>query len=142
MSKALRLVFLASMVLNIVLVGAFLGRLTGEESRSFRQRTEAELKKLAEPAQSRIRAQLQKIRAAGDPLRKKLDQARAETLRIFAAEPFDELAYDRQIKKIDDLRAEMFHRMDQAVKQTARELSAEERRMFADILRRPPRPSN
>jgi uncharacterized membrane protein len=142
MSKALRLVLLASLVLNIVLVGAFLGRLTGEESRSFRQRTEAELKKLAEPAQSRIREQFQKIRAAGDPLRKKLDEARAEALRIFAAEPFDEVAYDRQIQKIDDLRAEMFNRMDQAVKQTARELSPEERRLFADILRRPPRPSN
>jgi uncharacterized membrane protein len=142
MSKALRLVLLASLVLNVVLVGAFLGRLTGEESRSLRQRTEAELKKLAEPAQSRIREQFQKIRAAGDPPRKKLDEARAEALRIFAAEPFDEVAYDRQIQKIDDLRAEMFNRIDQAVKQTASELSPAERRLFADLLRRPPRPSS
>ena len=140
MNKALRLVFLASLVLNIVVLGAFLGRLPlGFEGRSSRfQRTEEALKKLSEPAQSRIREKFQNIRAAGDPFRARLDEARTEALRIFGAEPFDEAAYNQQIKKIEDLRAEMFTRMGQAVKQAARELSPEERRMFADVLRRPP----
>ena len=140
MSKALRLVFLASLVLNIVLIGAFLGRLPlgAEKIPSPRQRIDEQLQKLPEPEQSRIREKLQAIRAAGDPLRKQLDEARGEALRIFGSEPFDEAAYDRQIKKIDDLRAEMFKRMDQTVKQTAKDLSPEERRMFAEVLRRPP----
>ena len=59
---------------------------------------------------------------------------------MLAAEPFDEAAYDRQVKKIDELREEMFKRMGAVIKQTVKELSPEERRMFADVLRRPPPP--
>lgn len=144
MNKTLRLVFLASLVLNIILLGVLLGRLplSGGESPSRRQRMEQELKKLPEPAQSHIREKFQTIRAAGDPLRPQLDEARTEALRIFSSEPFDEAAYDQQIKKIDGLRGEMFRRMDQAVKQATKELSVDERRKFADVLRRPSPPSN
>ena len=142
MSKKLRLVFLASLVLNILLLGVLLGRvpLGFEGPPSRQQRMEQGLKKLPEPAQSRIREKFQNIRAAGDPVRGQLDEARAEALRILGTEPFDEAAYDQQIKKIDALREEMFKRMGQVVKQTAKELSAEERRMFAEVLRRPPPP--
>jgi len=142
MSKTLRLVFLASLVLNILLLGVLLGRVpTGlEATPSRQQRMEQGLKKLPEPAQSRIREKFQNIRAAGDPVRAQLDEARAEALRILGTEPFDEAAYDQQIKKIDGLREEMFKRTGQVVKQTAKELSAEERRMFAEVLRRPPPP--
>lgn len=142
MSKTLRLVFLASLVLNILLLGVLLGRVpTGMEATPSRQqRMEQGLKKLSEPAQSRIREKFQNIRAAGDPVRAQLDEARAEALRILGTEPFDEAAYDQQIKKIDGLREEMFKRTGQVVKQTAKELSAEERRMFAEVLRRPPPP--
>ena len=55
-----------------------------------------------------------------------------------AAERFDETAYDRQVSKIEELRGEMFKRMGQDFKQTAKEFSPEERRMLADLLRRPP----
>jgi len=64
--------------------------------------------------------------------------ARAEALRILSADPFDEAAYDQQVNKIEELRAEMFKRMGQMIKQTAKELAPEERRMLADLLRRPP----
>jgi uncharacterized membrane protein len=142
MNKTLRLVFLASLVLNIILLGVLLGRLplSGGEPPSRRQRMEQELKKLPEPAQSRIREKFQTIRSAGDSLRAQLDEARVEALRIFSSEPFDEAAYDQQIKKIDGLRGEMFRRMDRAVKQATKELSTDERRLFADVLRRPPPP--
>lgn len=144
MNKTLRLVFLTSLVLNVVLLGVLLGRLPlgGAEPLSRRQRMEQELKKLSEPAQSRIREKFQAIRAAGDPLRPQLEEARAEALRIFSSEPFDEAAYDQQIKKIDGLRGEMFRRMDQAVKQATKELSTDERRLFADVLRRPATPAS
>jgi uncharacterized membrane protein len=143
MNRALRLVLLVSLVSNIVLFGAFVGWLprSFEAPPSRSQRMEERLKKLPEPAQSRLREKFQTIRAAGDPLRKQLDEARADALRVLSAEPFDEAAYDQQIRKIGGLRDEMFARMGHAVKQTAKELSPEERRMFADTLRRPPPPS-
>jgi uncharacterized membrane protein len=99
---------------------------------------EESLAKLPEPVQARFREKFAQIRAAGDPQRDEIDQARAEALRILSADSFDEVAYDRQISKIGELRADMFARMGQMMKQTAKELTPEERRMLADVLRRPP----
>ena len=143
MSKTLRLVFLASLVLNIILLGVIVGHLPrsldGASSR--RQQMEQALQNLPDPIEARFREKFQQIRAAGDPVRKQMDAARDEALRLLSTEPFDEAAYDRQVRKIDELREEMFKRMGQVIKQTVKELSPDERRMFADLLRRPPPPS-
>lgn len=142
MTKSFKLVFLASLVLNLLLLGVILGRVPGafESGSPSEQRMEQALKNLPEPAQTRVREKFAQIRAAGGPLREQMDRARAEALRLLSAEPFDEAAYDRQVSKISELRLEMFKRMGQSVKQTAKELTPEERRMFADVLRRPPPP--
>jgi len=140
MSRKVRLTFLASLVLNIVLLGVILGhvpRSLGQRP-SRQERMEQGLRKLPEPVQARFREKFAQVRAAGDPARQQMEDARTEALRLLAAEPFDEAAYDRQINKIDALREDMFKRMGQAVKQIVKEFSPEERRMFADLLRRPP----
>jgi uncharacterized membrane protein len=143
MTKALKLAFLASLVLNLLLLGVILGQVPRglEATPPTRQsRMEEALKKVPEPTQSRFREKFAQIRAVNDPLRQQIDEARAETLRLLAAERFDETAYDRQVSKIEELRGEMFKRMGQDFKQTAKEFSSEERRMLADVLRRPPPP--
>jgi uncharacterized membrane protein len=143
MSKTLRLVFLASLVLNVILLGVIVGHvprsLQGGPTRQ--QRMEQALQKLPDPVEAKFREKFQQIRAAGDAQRQQMDAARDEALRLLSADPFDEAAYDRQVRKIDELREEMFKRMGQAIKQTIKDLSPEERRMFADLLRRPPPPS-
>jgi uncharacterized membrane protein len=143
MTKAIKLAFLASLVLNLLLLGVILGQVPRglEATPPTRQsRMEEALKKVPEPTQSRFREKFAQIRAVNDPLRQQIDEARAETLRLLAAERFDETAYDRQVSKIEELRGEMFKRMGQDFKQTAKEFSPEERRMLADVLRRPPPP--
>jgi uncharacterized membrane protein len=143
MTKTVKLAFLGSLVLNVLLLGVILGQVPrGLESMPLtrQQRMEDSLKKLPEPTQARFREKFSQIRAAGDPLRHQIDQARAETLRLLSADPFDEAAYDREVNRIEALRAEVFKRMAQNFKQTAKEFSPEERRMLADVLRRPPPP--
>jgi uncharacterized membrane protein len=143
MTKAIKLAFLASLVFNLLLLGVILGQVPRglEATPPTRQsRMEEALKKVPEPTQSRFREKFAQIRAVNDPLRQQIDEARAETLRLLAAERFDETAYDRQVSKIEELRGEMFKRMGQDFKQTAKEFSPEERRMLADVLRRPPPP--
>jgi uncharacterized membrane protein len=140
MTKAVKLAFLASLVLNLLLLGVILGQVPrGLEATppTRQQRMEEGLKKLPEPAQSRFREKFAQIRASSDRLRQQIDGARAETLRLLSADPFDAAAYDRQVNKIGELRSEMFKQMGQNFKQTAKELSPEERRMLADLLRRP-----
>jgi uncharacterized membrane protein len=140
MTKTIKLAFVASLVLNLLLLGVILGQVPRafDAAPTRQQRMEESLNKLPEPVQTRFREKFAQIRAAGDPQRQQIDQARAEALKILSAEPFDEAAYDRQINQIDELRAEMFKRMGQVIKQTAKELAPEERRMLADLLRRPP----
>jgi uncharacterized membrane protein len=141
MTKTVKLAFLASLVLNLLLLGVILGQVPrGLEPTppTRQQRMEEALKKVPEPAQSRFRDKFAQMRASTDPLRRQIDEARGETLRLLSADPFDEAAYDRQVSKIEELRAEMFKRMGQKFKETATEFSPEERRMLADVLRRPP----
>lgn len=140
MTKRIKLAFVASLVVNLLLLGVILGKVPRafDAPPTRQQRMEESLNKLPEPVQTRIRETFAQIRTAGDPVRQEIDQARAEALTILSAEPFDEAAYDRQINQIDELRAEMFKRMGQVIKQTAKELAPEERRMLADLLRRPP----
>jgi len=140
MTRKVKLTFFASLVLNIVLLGVILGQVPRSfgERPSRQERMEQGLRKLPEPMQTRFREKFAQVRAAGDPVRQQMEDARAEALRLLAAEPFDEAAYDRQINKIDELREDMFKRMGQSIKQIVKEFSPEERRMFADLLRRPP----
>ena len=143
MTKTVKLAFLGSLVLNVLLLGVILGQVPrGLESMppTRQQRMDDSLKKLPEPTQARLREKFSQIRAAGDPLRQQIDQARAETLRLLSADPFDEAAYDREVNRIEELRGEMFKRMAQNFKQTAKEFSPEERRMLAEVLRRPSPP--
>jgi uncharacterized membrane protein len=142
MSKTVKLVFLTSLVLNVLLLGVLLGRLprSFDQALSRQQRLEQALKDLPKPMQTRFREKFKQMRAAGDPLRDQIRAAREETLGILSADPFDEAAYDRHVSKIEDLQLQMFKKMGQVVKETAKELSPEERRMFAQVLRRPPPP--
>ena len=140
MSKTVKLVFLVSLVLNILLVGVLLGRLPRDVGFDRQQRLEQALKDLPEPTQTRFREKFKQMRAAGDPLRDQIRLAREETLRILSADPFDEAAYDRHVSQIDELQLQMFKKMGQVVKEIAKELPPEERRLFAQILRRPPPP--
>jgi uncharacterized membrane protein len=132
--------FLASLVLNLLLLGIILGYAPrGLDARPTRQqRLEEALKKLPEPAQTHLREKFSQIRATAEPLRQESDEARAEAIRLLSTEPFDESAYDRQISRIEELRSETFKRMGQIIRQTAKELSPDERRMLAEVLRRPP----
>jgi uncharacterized membrane protein len=140
MSNAIKLAFIGSLVLNLLLLGVILGlapRRFEATPPSRQQRIEEALKKLPEPGQSRVRESFTKMRTSMDPLREQLDRARTETLRLLGTEPFDAAAYDREVGEIEALRAEMSKRAGQHLRQTARELSPEERRMLVEVLRRP-----
>src|SRR5437773_4490242 len=101
MTKRFKLVFLASLFLNIVLLGVIVGHLPRslESTPSRRQQMEQSLQKLPDPIEARFREKFQQIRAAGDPVRQQMDAARDEALRLLSTEPFDEAAYDQQVKK-------------------------------------------
>src|SRR5436309_15390930 len=113
MSKTLRLVFLASLVLNIILLGVIVGHLPRslDGAPPSRQQMKQALQNLPDPIEARFREKFQQIRAAGDPVRKQMDAARDEAVRLLSTEPSDEAAYDRHVETIDELRQERLKRM-------------------------------
>jgi uncharacterized membrane protein len=142
MSQKTKLVFIASIVLNVLLVGVLLGQSPRRFDRgSMReQRMEQAIKDLPEASQTRLRERFHQLRAAADPLFAQMRQAQDETVRLIGADPFDEAAFDRQEAKINELRAEMTKKLSQVVKNAIKDLPPEERRRFAELLRRPPPP--
>jgi uncharacterized membrane protein len=138
MKSKFRIVFLGSIILNVLLAGVIFGRLPQQfqESSSQRGRFRAEVEKLPEPARSRFREKIDEFRKTG--LREQIRAAREETIRLLSADPFDEAAYDRQVLKMNDLRMQMSNRMAENVREVVRDLPLDQRNAVAEMLKRPP----
>ncbi len=140
MNRTARIVFVISIILNVLMLGVILG----QSPRRFalspmrQQRLEQALKNLPEAEQNRLRERFQKLRAAADPLFGQIRQAEDQAVDLLGRETFDETAYDSQVNKINEIRQNMTRQLAQVVKDVIKDLSADERRHFADLLRRPP----
>ena len=142
MNNKLKGAFIASIVLNVLLLGIFFGTLSpgfGRES-SRRERLTAEIEKLPEPARSQIRDKMAQLRATDDPLREQMRQARNQAIDLLIAEPLDEAAYDKQLIQISQLRAQISKRVADDLKELVRGLSPEQRTAVGEVLKRPPPP--
>jgi uncharacterized membrane protein len=142
MSQKTKLAFIASIVLNVLLVGVLLGQSPRRFDRGTmrQQRMEQVIKDLPEASQTRLREKFQQLRAAADPLFEQIRKSEEEAVQLLAKAPFDEPAYDRQVSKITEIRVAMTKKLSQVVKDANKDLSAEERTRFAQLLRRPPPP--
>ncbi len=129
MNTKLKSAFIVSIILNVLLLGIFFGTLSpgfGRES-SRRERLTAEIEKLPEPARSRFRDKMAQLRAADDPLREQMRQARNQAIDLLVAEPLDEAAYDKQLIQISQLRGQISKRVSDDLKELVRGLPPEQR---------------
>lgn len=143
MNTKLKSAFIVSIILNVLLLGIFFGTLSpgfGRES-SRRERLTAEIEKLPEPARSRFRDKMAQIRAADDPLRDQMRQARNQAIDLLIAEPLDEAAYDKQLIEISQLRGQISKRVADDLKELVRGLPPEQRAAVGAVLKRPAPPS-
>ena len=142
MNTKLKSAIIASILLNVLLLGVLFGRLSpgfgGENSR--RERLTAQIEKLPEPARSRFRDKLSQFRSADDPAREQMRQARNEAIRLLVAEPFHEAAYDQQVLKMTELRRQRTQRMSDGMKELIKGLPPEQRTAVGEMLKRPTPP--
>ena len=143
MNRAAKMTFVGSIILNVLLVGFVVGQSPRRFDRSAmrQQRMEQVIKDLPEASQQRLRERFQQLRGTAEPLFEQMRKAQDDALQLLGAESFDEAALDRQEAKIQELRAEMSKKLSQSVKLAIKDLGPEERRRFAQMLRRPPSPS-
>ena len=142
MNTKLKSAFIASLVLNVLLLGIFFGTLSpgfGRES-SRRERLTTEIEKLPEPSRSRFRDKIAQLRSADDPVREQMRQARNQAIELLVAEPFDEAAYGEQLIKISQLRGQMSKRVAEDLKELVRGLPPDQRATVGEMLKRPAPP--
>jgi uncharacterized membrane protein len=142
MNTKLKIAFIVSIILNVLLLGIFFGTLSpgfGRES-SRRERLTAEIEKLPEPARSRFRDKMAQLRAADDPLREQMRQARNQAIDLLVAEPLDEAAYHKQLIQISQLRGQISKRVADDLKELVRGLPPAQRATVGELLKRPPPP--
>ena len=98
MSQKTKLAFIASIVLNVLLVGVLLGQSPRRfDPGSMReQRMEQAIKDLPAASQTRLRERFKQLRATAEPLFREMRQIQDESARLLAVEPFDEAAFDGQ----------------------------------------------
>lgn len=140
MNKSTKLAFIGSLVLNLLLLGFVIGQSPRRFDRGAmrEQLMEQKIKDLPQDSQARLRQRFKLLRTTAEPLFNQLRQAQDEMVGLIGAEPFDPAAFERQEAKIIQFRAETTKQLSQAVKDAVKELTPEERRRFAEILRRPP----
>jgi uncharacterized membrane protein len=85
---------------------------------------------------------MDRMREGSEPIREQIRKAREEAIRILIAEPFDGMAYDRQVSKIHELHGQRSQRMADLVKEVAKDLPLDQRQMLAEVLSRPPTSSS
>lgn len=144
MNAKLKFAFLASLIVNVFLIGVMLGELPRrfDEDLSREDRMEKAIAALPEPLQAQFRGKLARMREGSEPIREQIRQAREETIHILIAEPFDGTAYDRQVSKIHELQGQRSQRMAEVVKEVAKDLPPEQRLVLAEVLKRPPSSSS
>ena len=135
MNRKLRWVILASILLNVLLVGILFGQLPRRFDRdAYRQQVVDEaVKQLPESVQATFRDRMDEMRAEAEPIRNQIREARDETVRIVIGDPFDEAAFDQQVAKINELRMQMAG----ILKKAAKEMPPDQRRALGETLKRP-----
>jgi uncharacterized membrane protein len=140
MKKKLQFACLASLIVNVLLIGVLLGQLPNrfEQGLSRQQSMEQALQELPEPMQAQVRDKIDQMHEAVEPIREQIREARDEAVRTLITEPFDQAAYERQVDTINDLRLQRSKRMAATFKELAKALPPAQRNVLAKILRRPP----
>ncbi|MGH7809647.1 MAG: periplasmic heavy metal sensor [Candidatus Binatia bacterium] len=144
MNRTAKLAFVASITLNVLLIGVLLGQSPHRFDRGAarQQRIEQALKDLPEASQARLRERFKQLRSAAEPLFEQMRKDQDEAVRLLGNDPFDEAAYDRQVTKIADMRLNITKNLSQALKTASQDLSSLERQRFTAMLRRPPPPKS
>lgn len=140
MNTTLKFAFLVSLLLNVLFVGLLLGELPQrfDVPSAYRERIDLAIQELPEPVQSRFREQWDRTREDNERTRAQIQNAREEAIRVLSTEPFNPTAYDQQVDTINALRVEKSKRMAEIVKDVAKDVSLEQRKALAGVLKRPP----
>jgi uncharacterized membrane protein len=142
MSKGLKIFLAVSVLLNVLLVGILIGNLShtifwrmekGRRAFHF-------MKELPPEKRDKVKEMIRDLKKESRETRKKIRQKRDEVIDVFSAPEFDPALFDRKVAELHALMGELTEEIAEETKKIASDLSREERKAVADIIRRVPGP--
>jgi uncharacterized membrane protein len=142
MSKGLKIFLAVSVLLNVLLAGILIGAFShtmlwrmdkGKRAFSF-------ARSLPPAKRDMLIDTMKKMKNESRETRKKIKKARQEVLDAFSAPEFDPERFDRSVATLHALMKELTDEIAGETKKIALELSPEERKQLADMMRRGPGP--
>jgi uncharacterized membrane protein len=139
MSRKIKILILASLLLNILLSGIIIGDVSHRLGRDrFDRKHGPEFAgQLPEDKKKLFFEAMEKIRLENKDIYKQMRETRGKSISILIAPEFDAKAYQREIEKLHELRGLVTQRLANTTKELAKQFNQEERRALAVYIRRP-----
>lgn len=137
MKKNIRLFVLASVLLNVLLIGVLIGQVPGRLDPGPRDniRNLVETAEISEERRAALKAEADEMSKQNEALRRRIDDLRAQAIEILSAEQFDAAAHQRLVGQLLVLRNEQRERLAKWLVTLASELNQHDRQELAKILR-------
>ena len=141
MSKKVKILVVASVVLNVLLAGVIIGHMAQMGRWSGSKQDQALAAKLPPEKFKLFTEVMGGARSECKQIRKQIRETREQTLNILTASEFDEQSFQREVDKLHELRGQVTDRVAEATLVLAKQFSPEERQLLGEYLERSrPRP--
>jgi len=140
MTRQFKLVLVVSLALNVMFAGMILGHMSHHMlwSHGPRHFSAEQLAHLPEDKRKLFEDAVHQAAADMESRRAELADARKDAERLMNAEPFNEEAFLTKMDQVNDLQAQIRRHITQAIANTAKQFTPEERAVIADIVSHPP----
>jgi uncharacterized membrane protein len=139
----MKILLVASLVLNLLLAGVILGNVShhmGRKHFGFKQHEQKLVAKLPPEKQRLFRDVMGRADSEREDIRRQIGETRERALSILIAPEFDERAFQVEVEKLQDLRGMIGQRLADATRELAKQFDSEERKVLGGYLKRPPPP--
>jgi len=138
MSNRVKAFLTVSLVLNVLFIGILIGSLSGDfkEHRKMRADMHSSIDNLPEEKAKLVKKTMRNLHKETKKTRKQVRKTRKNINQIISAPEFDVSAYDAEIKKLQDLQAEIMDKFGKATKELALQMEQDEREVIAELLKK------
>lgn len=138
MSRKIKLLVVASVLLNVLLGGIVLGHIWHRMPFDGPSHKQALLEQLTPERQEEFRTMMEQMREESSAAWDEMRAVREKTMELLRAETFDAAAYQKQVDLLNAMSIQRKQAMAEGIKELAKRWSPEEREVLAKLMRRPP----
>lgn len=132
MKSNAKIILVVSLLLNVLLVGVIIGKMSHHVGHRWMHQSASEL----QPEQkAKIKGLFKSMRNQNEDLRKQMRATHREMFKALKADNFDADAYLGNANRLNAIKAEMMTNMSQTIATNAKDFSPEERKALARMMK-------